>query len=231
MKEFLTIALLISLTGCVTFAPPSPLYTYGGPKTTPFGTSEAAIGLGTGVALFEEGHAGGTGWMGRYKYGVSEKVDVGVDFSGIQRNDGGYMAGKLATRYQLTDKTRLEFAIGAADDSDGKSLNSDVAYTFGTVKDKVWNYYSSVRLAYAKGYPGNAIVLPGQQPNEADSIPPPNTFFALINIGAQGTIDDNQKIIFEGGYGYIFPNNEQAGPGFYFSIGMLFNIGKERNGR
>lgn len=55
---------------------------------------------------------------------------------------------------------------------------------------------------------------------------------ALLNIGTQGKISENQKIIFEAGYGYIFPEGEKSGPGFYVSTGLLFNIGnkvKKRN--
>ncbi len=225
----LTTCKVIILGGCVTFAPPSPLYTYGGPQTTPEGTSEAVVAVGSGVTLFEEGHAGGTGWLGRYKYGVSDQLDLGFDFSGVQRNDGGYFGAKLASRYQLTENTRLELALGVADDSDGKSLNGDLAYTIGTIKDRNWNYYSSLRLAYAHGYPGNALVLPGQRNDESDSIAPPNTFFTLINIGAQGEVNENQKVIFEGGYGYVFPNGEDVGPALYVSVGVLLQIGEENS--
>lgn len=218
---------IIVCSSCVTFAPPSPLLTYGGPKTTEKGLSEAAIGVGTGAALFDGAHAGAQGWLARYRYGIAEKTDFGADFSGASRNDGQYFALKLASRHQLTEKTRLELGFGAADDSDGKSLNWDVAYTIGTVKDKPWNYYTSLRLAYAKGYPGNAVRLPGQSAQSSDSIPPPNTFFALVNLGAQGEISPNQKIIFEGAYGYIFPENESKGPAFLISAGLLFTIGRK----
>ncbi|MGI9552999.1 MAG: hypothetical protein ACR2MT_17470 [Aurantibacter sp.] len=120
------ISMVIMSVSCVTIAPPSPLVTYGGPKTTPKKVSEAAVAVGTAVALFDGAHAGAWGWFGRYKYGISEKVDLGIDFSGASRNDGGYIGAKLASRYQLTDRSRLEFGIGAADDSDGKSLNTDL---------------------------------------------------------------------------------------------------------
>lgn len=199
--------------------------TYGGPATTPKKSSEAVVAVGTGLALFDRAHSGSTGYFGRYKYGLSDKFDFGVDIYGGSRSDGGTLAAKLATRYQLSHKTRLEFAIGAADDSEGKSVNSDFAFTIGTQKEKPWNYYSSLRVAYAKGIRGNAIVLPGQTKTEGnDTIAPPNTSFALLNLGAQGKISKNQKILFEGGYGYIFPVGKRAGPGFYVSIGLLFQI-------
>ncbi|MEP5612638.1 MAG: hypothetical protein ABJP45_10330 [Cyclobacteriaceae bacterium] len=211
---------------CVTFAPPSPFMTYGGPKTTPKGKSEAAIALGTSVALFDGAHSGGEGWFTRYKYGITEKTDFGIDFSGASRNDGGYFAGKVATRHQLGGASRLELGIGAADDSSGKSLNTDLAVTIGTTKDKTWNYYTSLRFAYAKGFAPNSITLPGQTKGN-DSIPPPNTSFIMLNLGAQGEISDKQKFIFEGGYGYILPKDEKNGPAFYISAGLLFTFGRK----
>jgi len=177
--------------------------TYGGPKTTPKRGTETAVGVGTALSLFDGAHAGATGYFGRYKHGISEKFDLGFDFYGASRNDGGTMSGKIATRYQLSDVSRLEFAIGAADDSSGKSLNTDFAYTIGTIEDRNWNYYASLRAAFAKGYAGNVINLPGQEIVGTDSTAPPDTFMALINLGAQGRLSKQQRFIFEGGYGYI----------------------------
>ncbi len=214
---------LLLVTGCVTIAPPSPLLTYGGPKITPEGESEAGVAVGTGVALFDGAHSGANGWFARYKYGIGKKWDLGVDFSGASRNDGQYLGGKIASRYQLSHETRLELAVGAADDSSGKSLNTDVAITIGTTKDRTWNYYTSLRFAYANGYAGNVLTLPGQTQG-TDSIPPPNTSFLMLNVGTQGEITHNQRIIFEGGYGYIFPQGVDEGPGFYLTAGLLFNL-------
>ena len=220
--------LIISISSCVTFAPPSPLMTYGGPEITPKSISEVALGVGTGVALFDSSHAGAQGWFGRYKHGISEKFDLGIDIAGAKRNEGLFLSTKLASRYELTKNSRLELGIGVADDSDGKSFNGDVAYTIGTTKDRSWNYYSSLRVGYAKGVASNYIVLPGQAQLN-DSIPPPNTTFLLLNLGAQGKITQNQKFIFEGGYGYIFPKGEKRGPAFYVSAGLLFYIGKSNH--
>lgn len=228
---FRLIFIIPALSSCITFAPPAPLLTYGGPKTTPNGTSEAAIAVGTGAALFDGAHTGAQGWFGRYKYGLSERTDLGIDLAGASRSDGNqYLGVKIASRYQITNQSRFELGIGAADDSDGKSLNTDVAITVGTIKEKTWNYYSSLRFSYAKGYPGNSITLPGQSKLQEDSIAPPNTVIALINLGAQGKISDVQKFIIEGGYGYIFPQGEKKGPTFYLSIGLLFNFGKFKEG-
>jgi len=226
LSMLLSMILLMFISGCVTFAPPSPLMTFGGPETTPHKASEVALGFGTGVALFDKKHAGAQGWLGRYKYGLSEKFDLGIDMVGAKRNEGLYLSAKLASRYQLTKKSRLEIGLGVADDSDGKSINGDFAYTIGTIKNKNWNYYSSLRYGFAKGVAGNAVTLPGQTQLN-DSIPPPNTSFLLINLGAQGNITKTQKFIIEGGYGYIFPDGEKNGPAFFISAGLLFFIGSE----
>ena len=216
--------LLICFTNCVTIAPPSPMVTYGGPKVTPKNTSETAIAFGTGAALFDGAHTGAQGWFGRYKYGINDNWDIGMDILGAKRNDGLYLSLKGATRYQLSEQSRLELGIGVADDSSGKSLNGDIAYTIGTIKDKPWNFYTSFRLGYAKGVRKNFITLSGQTTIERDSIAPPNTFIGLINVGAQGKINAHQKFIFEGGYGYIFPKGEKSGPAFYLSVGLVFKI-------
>ena len=219
--------IIIFITSCVTIAPPPPMVTYGGPKTTPESTSEMAVAVGTGVALFEGAHSGAQGYFLRYKYGLNDKFDIGMDWVGANRNDGLYLSTKLATRYQVANNHRLEFGFGVADDSDGKSINGDIAYTVGTTNNKTWNYYSSLRLGYAHGYPGNAIF--GNQPTQpADTIAPPNTIFGLINLGAQAEINETQKFIFEGGYGYIFPEGTKSGPSFYVSAGLLFNVGKKK---
>ena len=213
---------------CVSFAPPSPLLTYGGPQTTPESSSEVAVGVGTAVALFEGAHSGAQGWFARYKYGLSDKFDLGMDWVGAKRNEGLLLSTKIASRYQLSENQRIELGIGVADDSDGKSINGDVAFTVGTTKNEFWNYYASLRLGYAQGYPGNAIF--GNQPTlNQDTLTPPNTFIGLINIGAQANIQKHQKFIFEGGYGQILPQGNKSGPSFFLSAGLLFHIGKGKD--
>ncbi len=226
MKQMLLLCKVLLLSGCVTFAPPSPMLTYGGPSTTDAGKSEAVLAFGTGVALFEGAHAGAQGWFGRYKYGVSSRTDVGIDILGAKRNEGLYLSLKGAARYQLQEHLRFEVGAGVADDSDGKSINGDIALTVGTTKDKSWNYYSSLRLGYAKGYPGD-VIFADETPLAEDMIAPPDAMIGLINIGSEGRVSDNQSFIFEGGYGYVFPKGKDRGPVFYLSAGLRFIIGKD----
>jgi len=225
-SKILFTGLCISIfSGCVTFAPPSPMLTYGGPQTTTRGTSDAAVALGTGVALFQEGHSPGQGWFGRYKYGLSDKWDIGIDAIGLSHSDLFTFTTKIATRYQVHPNLRLEGGVGVADDSNGKSINSDLGLTWGTdSKEKVWNYYASLRAGYAKGFAGNSFAQ-GKSPSN-DTVAPSDAAIALLNLGTQGKVNSNINFIFEGGYGFIFPKGYRHGQAIYLSCGLLFNIGK-----
>ncbi len=217
--------LIVFLQSCVIYAPPGPMMTYGGPQTTSRGTSDAALALGTGATLFHDGHTPGQGWFGRYKYGLSDKWDLGMDALGVSYSDKYTFTTKIAARYQLFPHFRLEGGVGAADDSNGKSLNSDIGITCGTLrKDKTWNYYGSFRIGYVKGFAGNAIFSSSSSSN--DTVAPSDASVALLNLGAQGRVSDRINFIFEGGYGYIFPVGHQSGKTLYLSCGLLFNLGK-----
>jgi hypothetical protein len=87
IKRSLTALLMIFLTGCVTFARPAPMMTFGGSQTTAKGTSDAGLALGVGAALYRDGHSGGQGWLGRYRYGLGKKWDIGIDAMGISHSD------------------------------------------------------------------------------------------------------------------------------------------------
>lgn len=206
------------MTGCETFAPPSPLVTFGGPAVVDTGHSEVGLAVGTGGVLFPGGHSGGQGWFGRYKRGIAEDFDLGIDATGIVRSDKETLTAKLVGRYQASRHIRLECGLGLADDSDGKSVNGDAAVTFGTVKESTWNYYGSLRLGASKGYPGD--VLFGAGGDQA----PTNSLFPLVNFGTQAKVAANEKFIFEGGFGYVIPRLERAGTMIYLSCGLLFDL-------
>lgn len=218
----------LTMTGCVVFAPPSPMVTYGGPETTKKGTSETVIALGTGNADFLGSHSSGTGWFGRYKYGLSNKFDIGIDAIGFKYSDKSTLTAKIAARYQLQPHFRLEAGIGGADDTKGKSLNCDLGLTGGTIpKDKNWNLYYTLRFGYANGFPGNVFTFDGS--SEDDTVAPLNNCLALLNIGTQGKVSDNIKFIWEAGYGYLFPEGKGTTRIVYLSCGLLFNIGSIKN--
>jgi len=132
---------------------------------------------------------------------------------------------KVAPRYMLNDFMRLEGGIGAADDSQGKSLNGDIGLTFGTInEDKPWNYYGTLRAGHAWGFPGN--VFGGDDiTNSRDTTSLPNTYFSLLNLGAEGKVTKQMCFIFEGGFGYIFPVGHSSGQIVFVSCGVVFRIG------
>ena len=219
--------IFVILQGCVSFAPPSPLLTFGGPTTTAPKTSDVAIGVGAGTVLFEGSHSPGNGWFGRYKYGLSKRIDLGIDAMSINYSDKRAFSLKLVSRVQLKEDIRLEGGLGVADASNGKSLNGDLALTCGSINEnKAWNYYFSVRFGWAKGYRGN--ILSGDK-SSSDTIAPPYVLIGMMNLGTQATVNKNIKFIFEGGFGYLFPEDHKPGPTFFISCGLLMNIDRVRN--
>lgn len=162
--------------------------------------------------------------MGRWRYGLSDRMDLGADLMGAAHGKTGTFNGKVAARYRLSDRARLEAGIGAADNSDGKSLNADLALTLGNeVEGRVWSRYLSLRAAAAKGYPENVLNLAP----EGDIPPPPDALFGLANLGVTGRIAENQRVFFESGVGYIAPARERGGVLLFWGIGMLFDIGEQ----
>jgi len=212
------------LAGCVTFAPPSPLVTLGGPATTPRGASEVGLAVGGGATRFEGAHSGGNGLFVRYKHGVSENLDLGVDTLYAHYSDKSAFTFKGAMRYQLQPDWRLEFGLGAADSSDGKSLNSDLGITWGTRReDSNWNYYATLRGGWARGYAGDAAFSDSNH-NEDREVPPPDSAFGLVSLGAQARVGSNQRFVLEVGAGDVHPEHQDDGLLLYFSAGMLFDV-------
>ncbi|MGA2612990.1 MAG: hypothetical protein ABSG38_06015 [Spirochaetia bacterium] len=125
-------------------------------------TSSAGPGRFPGKRLRDHGcpgsHHGGTGWLGRWRQGLGGGFDLGLDAMGVQHGDQGAIDLKIAGRYHLSSHVRLELGVGGADDSTGKSLSAEVGLTAGTDRsERSWNYYGSLRLAGANGYPGDVF--------------------------------------------------------------------------
>ena len=216
LKRVLGLSFAVAVEGCMSFAPPSPLVTFGGPAVVDTAHTEVGLAVGTGAALFPGAHSGGQGWFGRYKRGIAKDLDLGIDAIGIVRSDKSTFTGKVVARYQLDRNIRLEGGLGLADDSDGKSTNGDVALTIGTVRETIWNYYTSFRLGASRGFPGSIF--------GSGDLAPANALFPIVNFGTQGKIERNERFIFEGGFGYIIPQNEKPGTTVYISCGILFDI-------
>ncbi len=210
--------LVLALCGCVNFAAPPPLVTGGGPQPLPKNHSEVALALGTGLALFDDAHSGGSGWLGRWRYAVSDRLDFGMDMAGAAHGDTGTFNFKGATRYSINPRLRWEGSIGAADSSDGKSLSLESAMTVGPGgKNSQWNRYASLRFAMAKGYPEDAL----GEDSEGEVNTPPDTLFGLVNLGLTAKISKNQRFFFELGVGAVNPKDEDVGVLLFWGVGLL----------
>jgi hypothetical protein len=225
LRQLLVCTICLPLTACVTFAPPSPLVTLGGPQTTPAGSSELALAGGFGGARFPEGHGGGEGMFTRYRHGVSDTLDLGIDAAWASYSDKGVLSIKGSMRYQLDPHWRLEFGLGGADSSDGKSLNGDAAITCGTRReDRAWNVYATLRGGGAHGYAGDAAFGGGEIDGEPE-VAPPDAWFGLVSLGAQARAGEHLKFVFEGGLGLVDVNHRDAtGQLFYVVAGFLVDI-------
>jgi hypothetical protein len=209
--------------GCVTMAAPPPLPTFGGPATAARGADEVALALGGGASLFPGAHSGGNGWFTRWRRGVSDTWDVGVDVLGVQHSNLETLTTKLAFRHRLGPRLRIEGGVGAADDSNGKALNADIGITAGRLRpESEWSRYVSLRVAVAHGYPGNVLGLG----TSADRVAPPDDLIGIGAIGTSGRIGSQAHFVFEGGYGGIAVRGHSGlGRAFYLGAGLLFQIG------
>jgi hypothetical protein len=219
-----------ALCGCVTFAPPSPLLTLGGPKTTAKGTSELAMAAGMAGARFPDAHGGGQGAFARYKRGVTDSLDLGADAAWASYSGKQVFTAKGVMRYQLAPQWRLELGTGFADSSDGKSLNGDVGVTWGTIRsDRTWNCYATLRGGGARGYAGDAIFGSGSNDDDEPEVAPPNTFFGMVSLGAQAQVSAHQRWIIEGGAGFADPqHHDDSALLLYVAVGLLLDVGDER---
>ena len=206
----------VAAAGCVSMAAPAPLPILGGPSVAALGHSEVGIGAGTGLSAFPGAHSGGDGWLGRWRQGLGGGFDLGVDAMGVRRGDKGTFTMKAAGRYQAGPHTRLEAGVGAADDSDGKSLNAEMALTLGTVRPRSWNFYTSLCVAAAKGF----------RP-DPDSTAPPDDLLGIAAVGASGTIAGTGRFVGEFGIGpALVRGNSAIGLVLYFGTALLFDVGE-----
>jgi hypothetical protein len=127
----------------------------------------------------------------------------------------------VAGRYGLSNHLRLEAGFGGADDSSGKSLNTDIGLTLGTDEpERSWNYYASLRLAGAKGFSGDVF--------GTGETAPPDDLLVVAAFGAAGRISGNGQFVGEFGIGPAFvQGNSDVGVVVYFGAGLLFDIGGE----
>src|SRR5215831_16413129 len=117
--------------------------------------------------------------------------------------------------------------LGAADSSNGKSLNTDLGITWGTRHpDRNWNYYGTLRGGAAKGYAGNAIF--GSSNDDDPEVAPADAFFGMLSLGAQVQANPRERFVFESGIGFVDVHQDSSGLLFYLSAGLLLNLPDSR---
>jgi hypothetical protein len=213
----LAVALVGALaTGCVSFAVPPPAFTFGGPATAARRESQFGFGAGSGASLFPGAHSGGTGWFGRWRIGLSDRLETGVDVFGMARGDKGTFTGKLAGKLQLRPLLAFEIGLGAADDSDGKSLGADLgAIVGGQAGRSAWAPYGALRVS-------GGLAVTERRDDEGNVLTPPHALLVLGSVGAAVRLCDFARFVIEGGYGGIFVNgHEDAGQALYVGVGLL----------
>jgi len=218
-----------SSPNCQTIAAPPPLATFGGPATMAPGETELGLAVGAAGNIYPLpcGHEGFSGWLVRWRRGVSNRIDLGFDFE-VENHSGGDVGGtvKVAMRYQVTRGFRLEGGVGASDTGLGRSVNADLAATIGTSRsDKTWNYYASLRVAGSRGC-ANLLCAPGNDVGH-----PPGALIPLGVIGATARVSDDVRFVLEAGQGGILSREHPDTGGYiHFSFGVLFDAGKKHHG-
>jgi hypothetical protein len=219
-----SVAPALLVLGCVSFAAAPPMITLGGPQTAGAGGSQVGMGVGSGASLFPGAHSGGNGYLARYRYGLTENTDVGVDFMGVLRSNKMTLTGKIDGRRRLGRHWAAELGLGAADDSDGKSLSGEAALIVGTERQAAWDFYAAARAAVAFGIVQNQL-----DPNDPTVRGAQDALVALGSAGATARISDSGQFIFEGGMGTIkVANHDDLGLAIYLGVGLLFHIGASR---
>ena len=217
-----TFSLSLMMYGCTSFSPPPPFLTAGGPETAKPQHSEIALAGGMGEGDFSNGG----GWMARWRYGVAQNVDAGVDAMYIGNNGTNTGTLMAAGRWQAAPRVRLEAGAGWAEDSYGTSANAELTCTAGTANDGApWKFYGTLRAASAWGMRGNVFGGP------SNATPSPNTGFLTLKLGAEARITDAQKVFFEAGYGAIVPVHQQFAGVAFIAAGLIFDMGNTENAR
>lgn len=224
MQSFIPYAALLLLSSCTTFAALPPMATLGGPTDVPkAGESQVAGAVGYGGVGLGNDDDDGYGLLARYRYGLSDRTNIGLDALGYRHGDEGGVTAKIELGHLFNDRFRLDFGTGVADDEHGKSVNADVAAVFGlnAPEPAGWNWYAALRLAGALGYDDdfNRDTQPGDPPRPRDSLLP------MGSIGVSYLLARGMKLVIEGGYGRLFRESvDGSDDAFYVTSGILFGF-------
>jgi hypothetical protein len=211
---FAVFFLSIVSSGCIPHAAPTLFIPFGAPHTAPESGSILGVGLGSGAVLFTEGHGGGHGWLGRWRYGLTSSMDLGLDVIGVQRSDRGALGGKLGSRWKFHDALCFDAGIGVTDDSKGKSVAGSIGIIIGTPDEhRRWGYYGGLSVT-------RAIAVT----NKDDY---PNSWYFMGSAGAIARPTDWFQVIVEGGAGAVVIPEFDPGMALYIGMGIAVNINPE----
>jgi hypothetical protein len=213
-----------TVPSCKDVAPLPPVLTFVGPATTPAGANELAFAAGVWGNLFPApcAHETGVDWFGRWKLGLTNRMDWGVDFQGSEHSSFQALSVKIAARYQLLKNLRLETGIGIGDDTEGKSLNAEAGATMGIPVGKRprWAPYASVRLVGEHGRAGRSFV---------GSNVPDGALVPMGSFGVSTRVAENMRWVFEGGSGAILSREHPAtGTFIYVAVGLDFVVHRRK---
>lgn len=220
-SRWLTALPLAALCGCVSFAAPPPLVTLGGPQTASRHGSQVGLAVGSAASLFPGGHFGGLGYLGRFRFGLTDWLDLGADLLGYHRSSKLGLTGKLAGRARVHRFVAVELGIGAADDSDGKSVNFETGAVLGTDRHALWDFYAALRVAGALGVVQNPL-----DEKNPEVVGAQHVILGLASLGAAARIAPRTRFVFEGGYSLLFVHHvDDIGQGIYVGVGLVVNVG------
>jgi hypothetical protein len=214
-----------TIPGCKDIAPLPPIRTFVGPSTLPVGANELAFAGGAWGNLFPApcAHETGVDWFGRWKLGLTNRLDWGVDFEGTEHTNFQAFSLKIATRYQLFKNFRLENGIGIGDDTEGKSLNVELGATMGILPERKgarWFPYATVRMVAEHGRSGRSFV---------GSNVPDGALVPMGIFGASIPVGQNLRWVLEGGGGAILSQEHSAtGSLIYFTAGLDFVVRRKK---
>jgi len=212
---FIISGLSLLVSACVSHAVPPPLLTFGGPQTAPSGGSLVGLGMGSGAELFPGAHAGGHAWFGRWRYGLSPSSEIGLDILAGPRGDKSFATFQAAFRHRVGERAAIGFGLGAADDSDGKSVGAVIGAEWRISRRTVpWSFYGALHGA-------GAFCLTRTQ-NET---PRPHALYFIGALGATAQPIPWLRFIFEGGLGPVFVRGQKnIGLGIYAGCGISLDI-------
>lgn len=165
-------------------------------------------------------------WFSRFRFGVSDKMDIGAEALGFRYNNNLNLTGKASVRYSFKPWLRADIGGGMGDNSYGRSINGDVGLTFGAARnDRTWNPYGTLRYGFAYGLQGTGL-KPALEGVKLGRLV--NSHTIMLNIGAQAKLVPYVYFLAEAGFGEFFPIGQPSGTIIYLSGGFSFRLPRKK---